>query len=956
MSVALPFNVPTVGADTSPSCPDIAIYGVRGSGQENLASEYGMGPEVHVFADELLHRIPSTDRVLQIGVPYPAAGPGSAVLNGLVGDKSAYNQSVLEGAQLLVDGGDNFEGIGNLVVRCPSVSIVIAGISQGAQVISVALAQASAPTPVTARIKAVILFASPVRVQGQAINVGDDQRDGIFGGADAQPGGVQALIPTFLYDHTRSYCLTDDPICSYTLFDLEHHRDIHTSYAESLFELQAADFAARRVGAIAPWMDVAAMTTTKTIGGVEWQIDEDVVSVGGLRSDVRTSVDDAFGSVAIVAQRRVSSIFAGAPPPASGSPPARLTIRAVSRYVSPDYASVLFSVDEDSPQAAHGNTWYDAVTVDLANGQPIAAAEMLDDDAPARIAEQLAAANPTPCAQSGNPATVDQNVFGEALTQTGDSAVAVALGPTALQFGFDDYALQGGLGCHPVLALGYDALDGVIDPRFAPDTGSVHPGTEFSAAPVTYVGLGDSYSAGEGTNDYFDDVSQGDDTCHRSPLAYASLLGAVESKNQFRACSGATIHDLEGTYKTEAAQPKAITTGTDLVTLSAGGDDVGFADVLAHCLDPSGVGLNHDSDCFPAINKAYAKLFDDSSGGPNDLDTKLDKANCGSIASFRTGTCASLLTNAELATTHPGQSLYQDLSALLREIRTRAPRARIIVLGYPSLFPSTPYSGADLLCGGVLPQWQQALAQADGILNGVVAEATFDSGVEFIDPTNAFGGHDSCNSQQRWINDLSVHCAAGNGTQHFLVCSESFHPNREGYRQFRTLVYQQIEGDLLAPVITVKPATNVTVASGTAPGLSVPAGTATLDVHVRWPGSTIRVTLRDPSGRRYSAGELPASISRFVTATSEDWVIQDPKPGSWSVQLFGASVASGGEPVAVTAQQTTHRFGAEQHRRSGSSLEWIGVCAAVVLVAGAVTVAARRRKPAAHALRSAREA
>ena len=941
-------------ADTpsSSGCPDVAIYGVPGSGQNNLQSEYGMGPEVHTFADELLHRIPATDRVLQVGDPYPAAGPGSAILNGALGDNSAYNQSVLEGAQLLVDGGENFEGISQLVVRCPHVSLVIAGISQGAQVITTALAQASRPTPITARIKAVILFASPVRLHGESFNVGVDEQNGIFAGADAQPGHVQARIPAFLVDHTRSYCLTDDPICSFTAGDLARHQVIHTSYVESLFELQAADFAARRLGVLTPWVDVARTTASKILAGAPWQTDEDRVSIAGIGSDVSSQVDNAFAAVAVQEESRISAIFT-APPPA-GSQPGLLTIRAVSRYASPDVASVLYSVEEGSPQAAHVNTWYQAVTVDLASGQTIAGTDLLTSGSSAPLARQLAATYPTACAQSGNTTLIGQQVFADALTQIGDSAVALALGANGLQLGFGNYALQGGLGCHPALAIGYGDLSDILDPRWIPDPGRVQNGAAFNPSPMTYVALGDSYAAGEGTNDYFGETSIGEDSCHRSPLAYASLLGAVESANQFRACSGATINNLNNLYKGEPPQPVALSTNTDLVTLSVGGDDIGFSSVVQKCVDIF-INQNSDSNCYPAINSAYAKLFDGSQGGPNDLDTRLNNANCGAVATFQTGTCQRLITNAELATTHPSVSLYQNLTALLHDIHYHwAQNARIIVIGYPSLFPTFPYFPSstnvsdlnvwDFSCGGVHPDWQQALAQAAGIMDGVIAQAAFDSGAEFIDPTNAFIGHDACNSQQRWINDLNMDCFAGNGTQNLIACSESYHPNPDGYRELRHLIYAQLDADLLTPPITVRPAATVTVTSTDVPALAVPQGSATFDVHVRWPGSTVSVILRDPHGADYTGGALPNSITRTVTSTSEDWVIHNPAPGSWKVLLYGAVVSLAGEPVAVTAQATPARFPRPKQHWSWALAIWAAGGATVILFATAmIRITLRRR-------------
>ena len=238
---------------SAPGCSDVAIYGVRGSGEPYNADYVGMGSTVHKVARRLAHAILSKDRVFQVGVPYLAAPAWLAAFGGM--GKGKYNESVEVGAELLVvgrnaDGGVTpFEGISRLVSRCPHVKIVLIGLSQGAQVITTALAQAGRPGPVTSRIRAILLYGNPVRLRNLPYDVGTNTHDGILSDGGLQPGGIAERLPRFLWSRTRSYCLDHDPICAFSPADFaaESERHIHTSYGHSRFVKQGVEFAARRL-------------------------------------------------------------------------------------------------------------------------------------------------------------------------------------------------------------------------------------------------------------------------------------------------------------------------------------------------------------------------------------------------------------------------------------------------------------------------------------------------------------------------------------------------------------------------------------------------------------------------------------------------------------------------------------------------------------------------------------
>lgn len=146
-----------------------------------------------------------------------------------------------------------------------------------------------------------------------------------------------------------------------------------------------------------------------------------------------------------------------------------------------------------------------------------------------------------------------------------------------------------------------------------------------SAAAVDYVALGDSYSSGVGAGSY--DSASGD--CKRSTRAYPALWKAANNPASFAftACSGARTGDVT------AGQLGPLNSATDLVSISIGGNDAGFADVMTTCV------LQSEATCLNRI--ATARAYVDST-----LPGKLD-------------------------------SVYSAISA-------KAPSARVVVLGYPA--------------------------------------------------------------------------------------------------------------------------------------------------------------------------------------------------------------------------------------------------------------------------------
>jgi hypothetical protein len=93
-----------------------------------------------------------------------------------------------------------------------------------------------------------------------------------------------------------------------------------------------------------------------------------------------------------------------------------------------------------------------------------------------------------------------------------------------------------------------------------------------------YTGIGDSFAAGIGIGTAL--TTAKDVECSRYDGAYPLKVQEVIQSQSFlfRACTGATIQDV-----IEQQLPN-IQSNNNLITVSAGGNDVGFADVLKKCI------------------------------------------------------------------------------------------------------------------------------------------------------------------------------------------------------------------------------------------------------------------------------------------------------------------------------------------------------------------------------------
>lgn len=253
--------------------------------------------------------------------------------------------------------------------------------------------------------------------------------------------------------------------------------------------------------------------------------------------------------------------------------------------------------------------------------------------------------------------------------------------------------------------------------------------------PVDYVNLGDSYSAGWGASTSFErNPAYGDlpVECFVSGPDHVTLLDQLRVVELVKvtpngpyadyACAGARLDRifLEAQLAVEQGTLHA---GTDLVTLTAGGNDVGFETVLGQCLALKQAGATC-SDLFAAVN-------------------------------------------AQLP------AITQGVTAAAGYVRTLAWNARIVWAGYPHLItadPAAPLPGAGLLTLEEAAAFNMAI---DGLNAAIAAGVAAVPNTQYVSVVEKFTGHE-LGTADPWITPLVLDPT--NPAALF-----NLHPNATGY-------------------------------------------------------------------------------------------------------------------------------------------------------------------------------
>lgn len=313
--------------------------------------------------------------------------------------------------------------------------------------------------------------------------------------------------------------------------------------------------------------------------------------------------------------------------------------------------------------------------------------------------------------------------------------------------------------------------------------------------PVIVVSLGDSYSSGEGIPAFYGQekpweqrVYDADWLAHRSRkswpalLEFAGISGTLRDYNvreynsasckwYFGAASGAeTRHiskstqekktskrvSLFKTMKTTYQLPKQIdifnqvSDDVDYVTMTIGGNDVGFADIITTC----------------ATGSTYLHF----GSGKLKLEKQLDSIWAG----FDT-TAANI------------KGVYKDVEA------AAGPQAEILVAGYPKLLDKE--GKGFLISEKEATLVNQNVTKFNNRIAGIVDACRSEGmAIHFVDVEAEFdkdGGHQAY-SDDAWINSIILTKQDQDLEQTGIVSAYSIHPNEEGAKAYARCVNAKI--------------------------------------------------------------------------------------------------------------------------------------------------------------------
>jgi lysophospholipase L1-like esterase len=229
------------------------------------------------------------------------------------------------------------------------------------------------------------------------------------------------------------------------------------------------------------------------------------------------------------------------------------------------------------------------------------------------------------------------------------------------------------------------------------------------ARAANYVALGDSYAAGPLIPNPVLPLG-----CLKSDHNYPHLSApGIGLSLRDASCSGATTVHMTNPQNVEPDGPNppqfnSLDSSTTIVSLTIGGNDIGFSEVAQSCIT-----LNPFSH--PCLDKYDA-------GGVDQLKARIE-------------------------------ATAPKVAAVLAGIKSRAPSAKVYVVNYPAIFPETGF--------GCWPQMPIGfsdvpyLRSTEQRLNSMLATQAAAAGATLVNWYNASIGHDTCKgSSTRWVEPL----------------------------------------------------------------------------------------------------------------------------------------------------------------------------------------------------------
>lgn len=285
---------------------------------------------------------------------------------------------------------------------------------------------------------------------------------------------------------------------------------------------------------------------------------------------------------------------------------------------------------------------------------------------------------------------------------------------------------------------------------------------------IPYLGMGDSYASGQGAFNYLPGTDTTVNRCHLSARSYPLRLSGdiFSNRGHSVACSGARINDvgaISDKYTGQTSDQRSAKSrendGSEttilhdfvpgylaqqqfvanyrpgVITVQAGGNDIGFGDILLRCVSPLASLKNLATN----PNSCYESYED------------------------------------RLEISQTINQTYGKWVQLYNELKRTSPASRIYVIGYPQIISGAGECGANVHLTTIEQNFTRDLIN---YINGVIQKSARAAGVQYIDVSNAFHGYELCSGT---ATNVAVNGVTAGTDAVGVFGQESFHPTAFGH-------------------------------------------------------------------------------------------------------------------------------------------------------------------------------
>lgn len=307
---------------------------------------------------------------------------------------------------------------------------------------------------------------------------------------------------------------------------------------------------------------------------------------------------------------------------------------------------------------------------------------------------------------------------------------------------------------------------------------------------LQYLAMGDSYISGEGAYNYRLGTDTGRNMCHQSLLSYPYLLSGNFESFADVACSGARIMNINGQTgipndgkdhsgivgqlqnqatptddekKTalELYMPGYITqsefivqSNPEVITLSIGGNDFGFGDIIKLCANPAKEfwqQVSSANTCYDSYEERYGVVQEINKHFPE----------------------------------------LKNLYGSIRDVENT--NRRLYVIGYPQIAKVGGDCGLNVLLNADEIRFGSELIS---YMNSVIKKAADEAGAYYVEVEDAFTGNRLCEGpgDKSAVNGLTI-----SHTEGPLNIKASYHPNKRGHEMLAAMIAEKTHS-LTAPM------------------------------------------------------------------------------------------------------------------------------------------------------------